>query len=89
MFAPSNVADSTSTVVVVAVTSEAPPPITPATATASSASAMTSISVDSVRSLPSINRNRSPALARRTTIRPPRSRSKSNACSGCPSSSIT
>ena len=65
------------------------PPMIPASAIARSASAITRSSGTSSRSTPSRVRSRSPGAARRTTIRPPASVGKSNACSGLPSASMT
>ncbi len=47
------------------------------------------VGASSARSVPSSVSSFSPARARRTTMRPPASESKSNACSGLPSASIT
>jgi hypothetical protein len=85
----SKFAASSSTEVVVSVTSVSSPPMIPAKAIAPSASAMTRSAGSSLRRLPSRLSNSSPARARRTMILPPRSVSKSKACSGFPSASMT
>ena len=75
--------------VVLSRTSVSSPPMIPAKAIAPSASAMTRSSGSSFRGFPSRVVNSSPLRARRTTIFPPRSVSKSKACSGLPMASMT
>ncbi len=70
-------------------TSESSPPMTPATATGSRASQMQSISSERLRSTPSRVVITSPGRALRTTIVRSRSRSRSKAWSGWPSSRST
>ena len=65
-------------------TSLSSPPMIAAKATARSASAITRSSGSSCRCVPSSVRSSSPGRARRTTIRPPESFARSNACSGLP-----
>ncbi len=65
------------------------PPMIPASATEPSASAIIRSVGTSSRSTPSSVRSFSPGSARRTTMRPPSSFAKSNACSGLPSASMT
>ncbi len=89
MFGPSQVATSISTRVVASPTSERAPPITPAIDVGPSASSMTTMSESSARTWPSSVSIFSPSAARRTTSRPPATRSRSNACSGWPVRSIT
>ncbi len=89
MFGPTQVAASISTREVSSETSEIWPPITPAIPLGPSASQTSAISVLKVRSTSSSVVIFSPALARRTTIRPPRTRSRSKAWSGWPVVSIT
>ena len=85
----SKLAASSRTAVVVSVTSVSSPPMIPANAIAASPSAITRSAGSSLRRLPSRLANSSPGRARRTTIRPPRSVSKSKAWSGFPSASMT
>jgi hypothetical protein len=85
----SKFAASSRTSVVASEISVSSPPMIPASATARSPSAITRSSGTSSRSAPSSVRIRSRGVARRTTMRPPASLSKSNACSGFPSASIT
>jgi len=68
---------------------ESSPPLMPPKATGRSASAITNIASVNSRASPSSVVMRSPSVARRTTIRLPRSISKSKACSGWPNSNIT
>ena len=89
MFGPTQVAASISTRVVPSETSEIWPPITPPMPDGPSASQTTAMLESSVRSTSSSVVIRSPSAARRTTIRPPRTLSRSNACSGWPVASIT
>ena len=89
MFGPFHVAASISTRVVVSRTSERAPPMTPAIEVGPSASSITHVSASSVRSTSSSVVIVSPSRARRTTSRPPATRSASKACIGCPVSSIT
>ena len=85
----SKFAASSSTSVVPSEISVSSPPMIPASATERSASAIIRSSGSSFRSTPSSVRIVSPGCARRTTIRPPASFARSNACSGFPSASIT
>ena len=89
MFGPTQVAASISTRVVSSDTSEIWPPITPAIPLGPSASHTRAMSEVNVRSTSSSVVIVSPSRARRTTIRPPRTRSRSKACSGWPVASIT
>ncbi len=89
MLAPFQLATSISTRVVSAATSERAPPITPAIEVGPSASAISTISWSSVRVWPSSVCTVSPSAARRTVSLAPAIRSRSNACSGWPVSSIT
>ncbi len=89
MLAPNQLAASISTRVVPSDTSERAPPITPAIEVGPSASAISTISESSVRVWPSSVVSCSPSAARRTVSSPPATRSRSNACSGLPDSSIT
>ncbi len=81
-------AASSSTCAVPPEISVAAPPMTPARPSGPESSAMTRSSVVSARSWPSRVTSRSPSVARRATTAP-ESLSRSYACSGCPSSSIT
>ena len=63
--------------------------MTPATATGISASRIISMSVVTARFSPSRVTSDSPGRARPTTMVASVSRSRSKACSGCPSSSMT
>ena len=85
----SNCALSSRTLTVRSEISVSSPPMMPATATGRSASAMTSIAGLSLHCVPSIETIVSPSAARRTTMRPPRSLSKSKAWSGWPHSNMT
>ena len=89
MLGPSQLATSISTRVVPSWTSERSPPMTPAIEVGPSASSMTSIWASRVRTCPSRVVTCSPSRARRTTSLPPATRSRSKACSGLPTSSIT
>ncbi len=89
MVGPSKVAASSRTRVVPAETSANSAPKIPAMTAGRSASQIASIEPSSVRSCPSSVVIDSPSPARRTTIRPPASRSRSKAWSGCPVRSIT
>ena len=80
---------SSSTSVVVSLIPLCSPPITPATAIGLAASAITSICGSSARSTPSRVRIFSPGFGCRTTMRPSASSFWSNACRGCPHSSMT
>jgi hypothetical protein len=82
-------AASSRTLVVLSDTSLSAPPMTPARATASDASAIASMSGSNRRCTPSSVVSGSPGRARRTMIFPPPIRSKSKACRGCPTSSMT
>ncbi len=86
---PSKVAASSSTRVVPGPTSANSAPKMPAMTAGRSASQIASIEESRVRSWPSRVVIDSPSPARRTTMRPPASRSRSKACRGCPVSSIT
>ena len=88
MFGPSQLATSMSTRVVSSCTSERRPPMTPAIEVGPSASAMRQTSGSSTRVWPSSVTTCSPSPARRTTSFAPAIRSRSNACSGEPVSSI-
>ena len=85
---PTHVAASISTRVVASETSDTCPPMTPAIPEGPSASHTSAASLVNVRSTPSSVVIVSPSRARRTTIRPPRTRSRSKACSGWAVSSI-
>ncbi len=85
---PSQLAASISTRVVPSRTSERSPPIRPAIEVGPSSSAISRTRSSSVRSTSSSVVIVSPSRARRTVSRPPATRSKSNAWSGCPVSSI-
>jgi len=89
MLVPTQVAASISTRVVASDTSETWPPMIPAIPDGPSASHTSAASLVNVRSTPSSVVMVSPSRALRTTIRPPRTRSRSNAWSGCPMRSIT
>ena len=89
MLGPTQVAASISTRVVLSDTSEIWPPITPAMPDGPSASHTSAISGSNSRSTSSRVTILSPASALRTTIRLPRTSSRSNACSGWPVASIT
>ena len=89
MFGPTHVAASIRTRVVLSDTSEISPPMTPAIPLGPSASQTSAISPVKVRSAPSRVVIVSPSPARRTTIWRPRTSSRSNACSGWPTQSIT
>ena len=89
MLVPTQVADSMSTRVVLAETSETWPPMIPAIPEGPSPSHTSAASLVNVRSTPSRVVIVSPSRARRTTMRPPRTRSRSKAWSGCAVSSIT
>ncbi len=82
MFGPFQLATSISTRVVPSPTSERAPPITPAIEVGPSASSITSISPSRRRRCPSSVSTSSPSCARRTTRRPPATRSRSKAWSG-------
>ena len=89
MFGPTQVAASISTRVVSSDTSEICPPITPPMPDGPSAS-HTSVMLESrVRSTSSSVVIFSPSRARLTSIRLPRTRSRSYACTGWPIASIT
>ncbi len=83
-----NDADSSSTSTVSLATSDVAPPITPAIATGRSTSQINRSPSVMTRSTPSRVCRGSPSAARRTTMPGPSSRCRSNACRGCPSSSI-
>ena len=85
---PCQFAASISTRVVVSRTSERAPPIRPAIEVGPSSSAISSTLGSSLRSMSSSVVIVSPSVARRTVSLPPATRSKSNACSGWPVSSI-
>ena len=87
-FGPFQFAASISTRVVVSRTSERAPPIRPAIEVGPSSSAISSTLGSSLRSMSSSVVIVSPSVARRTVSLPPATRSKSNACSGWPVSSI-
>ena len=89
MLGPFQVAASISTRVVPGRTSERSPPMMPAIEVGPLSSAMTTMSGSSTRSTSSSVVITSPSTARRTTSRPPATRSKSNACIGCPVASMT
>ena len=89
MFGPTQVAASISTRVVLSDTSEIWPPMTPAMPDGPSPSHTRAMPESKVRSTSSRVTIVSPSLARRTTIRPPRTSSRSKACSGWPVHSIT
>jgi hypothetical protein len=89
MFGPTHVAASMSTRVVASETSDTWPPITPAIPLGPSASQTRATSEEKRRSTPSSVVIVSPSRARRTTIREPRTRSRSKACNGWPVSSMT
>ncbi len=89
MLTGSKMADSTMTSVVVSLTSEPALPMIPPIATGPSASAMTSVSGSRSRVTWSRVSSRSPAAARRTTIRPSRTDAASNVWIGLPSSTMT
>ena len=85
----SKFAASSSTSVVSSATSDSRPPMIAASATAFSPSVISRSRGRSRRSMPSSVRSVSPSCARRTTIRPPASFARSNACSGLPHTCIT
>ncbi len=89
MLIGSKIADSMTTSVVDAPISEAAPPITPAIPIGPAESAMTSVSGSSSRTTWSSVSKRSPAVARRTTMRPSWTAAASNVWIGLPSSSMT
>ena len=89
MLGPFQLATSMSTRVVASETSEREPPMIPASEVGPSSSRMTTIGGSSSRTAPSSSSMRSPVCAGRTTSRCPATRSRSNACSGWPVSSIT
>ena len=89
MFGPTQVAASISTRVVLSDTSEIWPPMIPAIPLGPSPSQTSAASELKVRSTSSSVTIVSPSRARRTSIRPPRTLSRSNACSGCEQVSIT
>ena len=89
MFGPFQFAASISTRVVPSFTSERAPPMIPAIDVGPSASSISTMSASSLRSTSSSVVIVSPSRARRTTSRPPATRSASNACIGWPHSSIT
>ena len=89
MFVPTQVAASISTRVVPEETSATWPPMTPAIPEGPSPSHTSAASLVNVRSTPSSVVIVSPSRARRTTMRPPRTRSRSKACRGCAVTSIT
>ncbi len=89
MFEPTHVAASIATRVVVSDTSDTSPPITPAIEVGPSASEISAMLESSVRSVPSSVRILWPSSARCTFSTPPRTLSRSNACSGWPITSIT
>ena len=89
MFGPFHVAASISTRVVVSRTSERWPPMIPPIEVGPSSSQMITMSESNVRSTSSSVVIVSPSSARRTISRPPATRSRSNACIGCPVASIT
>ena len=84
MFGPTQVAASISTRVVFSDTSEIWPPMMPAIPDGPSASQTSATSESKRRSTSSSVAIVSPSCARRTTIRPPRTSSRSNAWSGWP-----
>ena len=86
---PSQVATSINTRVVSGCTSLRAPPMIPAIEVGPSASSITTISSSRLRICSSSVCTGSPWRARLTTSRPPATRSRSNACSGCPVASIT
>ena len=86
---PLNTADSKTTVFVLSSISEFCPPITPATATGFSLSAITSIELSNFLSCSSNVVITSPSFALLTIMCFPDIEFISNACIGCPSSSIT
>ncbi len=88
MLGPFHVATSISTRVVSGATSERAPPISPAIDVGPSPSSITTISPSSVRVCPSSVSTCSPSCARRTVSVAPATRSRSNACSGWPLSSM-
>ena len=89
MLLPLNTADSKRTTCVLSVISEFSPPITPAMPTPFCGSAMSSISGVTGRALPSSVVTTSPSKALRTTMCPPATQARSNACIGCPYSTST
>ena len=89
MVGPSNAAASSSRRVVPSFTSTSSAPMMPAMTHGRSASQMASMSGLSARLWPSRVVTGSPSPARRTTTAGPAMRSRSNACSGWPVSSIT
>ena len=89
MFGPTHVAASISTRVVESETSETRPPMMPPIPVGPSASQTKAASELKVRSTPSSVVIRSPSFARRTTMRAPRTSSRSKAWNGCPVQSIT
>jgi hypothetical protein len=84
----SKLAASSRTLVVSSMTSLSSPPMIPAIATGRSPSVISRSAASSLRTVPSSVLISSPERARRTTMRPPASRSTSKACSGLPSASI-
>jgi hypothetical protein len=89
MLGPTQVAASISTRVVFSDTSEIWPPMIPAIPLGPSASHTSAISGVNLRSTSSSVAIRSPSCAFRTTIRRPRTSSRSKACRGWPQVSIT
>jgi hypothetical protein len=89
MFGPTQVAASISTRVVPSETSEIWPPMIPAMPLGPWASQTSATSELNVRSTSSSVTIFSPSRARLTSMRPPRTRSRSNAWSGCEHVSIT
>ena len=89
MLGPTQVAASISTRVVESDTSEISPPMIPAIPLGPSASQTSATSGSKARSTPSSVAIVSPSAARRTIIREPRTRSRSKACRGWPTASIT
>ena len=89
MFGPTQVAASISTRVVDSETSETCPPMIPPIPVGPSASHTSAVVPSKVRSTSSSVVIVSPSRALRTTIRAPRTLSRSKTCNGCPVSSIT
>ncbi len=85
----SKFAASSSTSLVSSETSDSRPPMIAASATGRSPSVISRSLGRSVRSAPSSVRSVSPSCARRTTMRPPASFVRSNACSGLPHTCMT
>ena len=89
MLGPTQVAASISTRVVESETSEIWPPMIPAIPLGPSPSHTSAASELKVRSTSSSVAIVSPSRARRTSMRAPRTSSRSKACSGWPMASIT